>query len=94
MFLICLKTLEGIKIANYNDSFFSKYFDEKIDDKNPIKIDSNYSTDNSNSKELFEIFGLKLHFDDILLICLIFFLYKEGVHDEMLFIVLILLLLT
>ena len=43
---------------------------------------------------VFEIFGIKLHFDDILLICLIFFLYNEGVKDEFLFIVLVLLLLS
>lgn len=43
---------------------------------------------------LFEIFGIKLHSDDLLLICLIFFLYKEGVQDQYLFIALILLLLS
>ncbi len=42
----------------------------------------------------FEIFGLKLYFDDILLICLLFFLYEEGVKDQELFISLILLLLS
>ena len=42
----------------------------------------------------FEIFGLKLYFDDLLLICLIFFLYNEGVKDQFLFIALILLLLS
>ena len=42
----------------------------------------------------FEILGIKLHYDDILLICLIFFLYKEGVHDEYLFVALIMLLLS
>ena len=43
---------------------------------------------------IFDLFGIKLHFDDILLICLIFFLYNEGVKDEMLFISLIFLLLS
>ncbi len=43
---------------------------------------------------IFEIFGLKLHFDDVLIICLIFFLYQEGVNDEYLFMALILLLLS
>lgn len=47
-----------------------------------------------DSNEVFEIFGIKLHFDDILLICLIFFLYSEGVKDDYLFISLILLLLS
>lgn len=47
-----------------------------------------------NTEALFEIFGIKLYFDDILLICLIFFLYNEGVQDQYLFIALILLLLS
>lgn len=42
----------------------------------------------------FEILGIKLYSDDILLLCLLFFLYKEGVHDEYLFIALIMLLLS
>ena len=43
---------------------------------------------------LFEIFGLKLYFDDILLLGLIFFLYSEGVDDINLYIALVLLLLS
>lgn len=43
---------------------------------------------------MFELFGIKLHQDDILLICLIFFLYNEGIKDEFLFVALILLLLS
>lgn len=54
---------------------------------------STHDKDNADS-EYFEIFGLKLYFDDILLICMIFFLYSEGVEDQMLFISLILLLLS
>lgn len=46
------------------------------------------------SSVVFEIFGIKLHYDDILLLCLIFFLYKEGVQDEFLFVALILLLIS
>lgn len=49
---------------------------------------------NSSENVFFELFGIKLYFDDILLICLIFFLYNEGVQDQYLFIVLILLLLS
>lgn len=43
---------------------------------------------------VFEILGLKLYLDDIIILSLLFFLYKEGVQDEMLFIVLILLLVS
>ena len=65
----------------------SSYFNDK---------QQNNSTEDEKrgTKEFFEILGIKLYFDDILLICLIFFLYNEDVHDEMLFIALILLLLS
>ena len=55
---------------------------------------NSYKDDEIVQDEIFEIFGLKLYFDDILLICLIFFLYTEGVKDSYLFISLILLLLS
>lgn len=41
-----------------------------------------------------EIAGIKLFSDDIILICLIVFLYNEKVKDQFLFIILILLLLS
>lgn len=47
-----------------------------------------------NDDNCFEIFGIKLYFDDILLICLLLFLYNEGVKDQLLFISLIMLLLS
>lgn len=49
----------------------------------------------SNLEEpILEILGIKLYFDDILILGLLFFLYTEGVKDEILFISLILLLLS
>ena len=47
-----------------------------------------------NDEPAFEIFGIKLYFDDILIIALIFFLYNEGVRDNFLFLSLILILLS
>ena len=55
---------------------------------------SQSSASSNDDRPVFEIFGIKLYFDDILLISLIFFLYNEGVKDESLFIALILLLLS
>ena len=46
------------------------------------------------NRQCFQMLGIKLYFDDILLMCLIFFLYKEGIKDQNLFICLILLLLS
>ena len=40
------------------------------------------------------ILGIRLFYDDILLICLIFFLYSEGIQDTYLFLALVLLLLS
>lgn len=47
-----------------------------------------------NKEPIFEIFGIKLYFDDLLIVALIFFLYNEGVRDNLLFISLVLLLLS
>lgn len=61
-------------------------------------IDQNKRNSNNKQKtkstDYLEILGIKLHFDDILLILLIYFLYTEGVKDIYLFFVLILLLLS
>ena len=50
--------------------------------------------ENNFDNDYIDVFGIKLYFDDILLICLLFFLYNEDVHDYHLFITLILLLLS
>ena len=42
----------------------------------------------------FDLFGIKLYFDDVLILSLLFFLYKEEVKDEGLFLALILLLIS
>jgi len=51
-------------------------------------ISGNYNLD------YIEIFGYKIALDDLLLVCIIFCLYKEGVEDQLLFMCLILLLFS
>lgn len=58
------------------------------------KMFGNESYEQANHDECFEIFGLKLYFDDILIIALIIFLYNEDVKDQFLFVALLLLLLS
>lgn len=53
---------------------------------NIFQIDTN--------EALFEIFGLKIFLDDLLIICILLFLYQEGIQDQYLFISLVLLLLS
>ena len=55
---------------------------------------NNIENSQNDSEECFEIFGLKLYFDDLLIIALLFFLYQEEVKDTYLYIALILLLLS
>lgn len=57
-----------------------------INFKNPLFYDI--------EEPIFEILGIELYLDDIIILGLLFFLYQEGVQDEMLFISLILLLLS
>lgn len=68
------------------------YFDSKEGNCKDFKQKnkSNKYTDDY----LFDLFGLKIYNDDVLLVSLIYFLYSEGVKDDGLFIVLILLLLS
>lgn len=53
-----------------------------------------HQEDRSEDENFFDLLGIKLYNDDLLLIGLIFFLYKEDVKDQYLFFALILLLLS
>ena len=64
-----------------------------------IKTEDSYNKHSTCSQEssdeyFFEIFGLKLYFDDVLIMCLLYFLYTEGIQDQELFLCLILLLIS
>lgn len=41
-----------------------------------------------------DLFGIKLYFDDVLILSLLFFLYEEQVKDEGLFLTLVMLLIS
>lgn len=75
-------SLKGASYSNSDENENSRNFKQK-----------NKSNKN-NDDYLFDLFGLKVYSDDVLLISLIYFLYSEGVKDDSLFLVLILLLLS
>jgi len=81
---------------NYSENDNNKA--NSYDNKSKVSdVENNSNKETRNIKTdapIFEIFGIKLFFDDILLVSLIFFLYNEGVKDQSLFIALILLLLS
>ena len=49
---------------------------------------------NDIEEPLFEMFGISLYLDDIIIVCILIFLYQEGVKDDMLYISLFLLLIS
>ena len=65
--------------ASYGFNFLDNFFNQ---------------SDRGEDEKYFDLFGLKLYNDDLLLIGMLFFLYKEDVKDQYLFIALILLLLS
>lgn len=75
-------------------SFSKNHSSNSNNNINSNTCNSNIEHKDRYDSEYFEILGIKLYSDDILLLCLIFFLYKEGVKDEYLFISLIMLLLS
>lgn len=83
----CYKNEQNSKNASFDNLASENEGQIKQNSSETRKLDD-------KSNPIFEIFGIKLFFDDILLISLIFFLYTEGVKDQNLFIALILLLLS
>ena len=63
---------------------------------NPSLLNSSNSKSSSQNddRDFFDIFGVRLYMDDLIIIALLYFLYSEGVRDYELFISLILLLLS
>lgn len=68
-----------------------------------IKDDSTHTSSVENRKAKqpkpdsdvwLDMFGIKLYFDDVLILSLLFFLYKEEVKDEGLFLALVMLLIS
>lgn len=88
-------------MLNHNKTSEKFITRKEYEKKNQQISNSNNFDDNEHSRNstdssdyFFEILGLKLYFDDILIICILFFLYSEGVKDDNLFLSLILLLLA
>lgn len=80
--------------ANNNQNTQTKKEEEKnsITNSNKISNTINPKNNSDNEQAIFEILGIKLYLDDIIILGILFFLYKEEVKDEMLYIILFLLL--
>lgn len=72
-----------------NSSTYKKRKSAKYSFAN-INLNSLFNDDLENP--IIEIFGIKLYLDDLIILGILFFLYEENVHDDILFIILLLLL--
>lgn len=86
------KTKNNQCFKSYNEPN-TKKISSKYNSLGPIHYISPFSVNNLE-EPVVEILGIQLYLDDIIILGLLFFLYREGVQDEMLFLSLILLLLT
>lgn len=80
-------------LPNSNHSIYKNSIIDKCNNtiKNTSQKENYYSDED---KPIFEILGIKLFLDDIIILCVLFFLYQEKVKDEMLYIILLLLLFS
>ena len=67
---------------------------KNVENQKKCNDTNNTNSSSYKSEEIFNILGLNLHFDDLLIICLLLFLYNEDVKDNYLYFALILLLLS
>lgn len=81
----------------------SEFEDKNLKETQNIYASSNYHIGpfyiningfSDKEKPLIEFYGQKLYLDELIVLILLFFLYKEDVKDEILFAILILLLVT
>ena len=86
----------GYPYYNYsNKYYYNKNIEKKEENTSIATPDEPRSTSpssTSNVQPIFEIFGIKLFLDDLIILGILFFLYKEEVKDDMLYIILFLLL--
>ena len=66
---------------------------QELDEKNASNEEKR-SFNLFNQSPFFSFLGFNLYSDDILILCILFSMYKDGIKDEMLFICLLLLLFS
>ena len=90
-----LENRENNKIIKNAQETNSRNYNKKRPSKNNFANFNISAILNSDiNTPILEILGIKLYLDDLIIIGLLFFLYKEDVQDELLFFILILLLLS
>ncbi len=77
-----------------NKYYYTEKKEESTSTVIPDEPRQTSSSSNSCDQAIFEIFGIKLYLDDLIILGILYFLYKEDVKDDMLYIILFLLLFS
>lgn len=67
---------------------------ESITNSEPISNTNNSKRSSNSDQAIFEIMGIKLYLDDLIILGVLYFLYEQNVKDEILYIILFLLLIS
>lgn len=67
---------------------------ESITNSESISNTNNSKRSSNSDQAIFEIMGIKLYLDDLIILGVLYFLYEQNVKDEMLYIILFLLLIS
>lgn len=80
--------------TNKTQQFNKEEKKDSITNSKEISNTINLRAHSDSDQAIFEIFGIKLYLDDLIIIGILFFLYQQNVNDEMLYIILLLLLFS
>lgn len=75
--------------AIYKEENFENDYKENVQ-----RACNSLDNNNESDKPIFELFGIKLYSDDLIILAILFLLYEQNVKDEMLYIILFLLLFS
>lgn len=87
------ETSEGNSTTSQN-SIDNKTICESDCKENVQRACNSLDNNNESDKPIFELFGIKLYSDDLIILAVLFLLYEQNVKDEMLYIILFLLLFS
>ena len=62
--------------------------------KEKSSITNSRKISDTTEQAIFEIFGIKLYLDDLIIIGVMYFLYQQNIHDEILYLILFMLLFS
>lgn len=85
--------IQDTKSGNFGNNTSMNNANENRNSNNTIE-NRNSKHSKPNNDVWLDLFGIKLYFDDVLILSLLFFLYKEDVKDEGLFLALVMLLIS